>query len=98
MKKIIISALILANTLNLSAQETKDVHEIYCTPDIEKCIQNLNNLKNFINYDFSVSKEIPEHIFNEYALVIDYTTLSLITFLNKDTINIVLKEEVNFRK
>ena len=98
MKKIIISAILLTNFFKIPAQETQDVHEIYCTPDIEKCIQNLNNLKNFINYDFSVSKEIPEHIFNEYALVIDYTTLSLITFLNKDTINIVLKEEVNFRK
>jgi hypothetical protein len=31
-------------------------------------------------------------------LVIDYTTLGLITFLKKDTINIVLKEEINFRK
>ena len=98
MKKIIISAIVLANNLNFSAQQTQDVHEIYCTPDIEKCIQNLNNLKNFIDYDFNVSKEIPEHVFKEYALVIDYTTLSLIAFLNKDTINIVLEEEVNFRK
>jgi len=41
MKKIMISAILLASNLNLSAQETKDVHEIYCTPDIE----DLNTIK-----------------------------------------------------
>ena len=101
MKNIIISAIFIANILNIQSQEIKDVHKIYCTPDLEKCLENLSNLKNFLYYDYTVTKEIPEHIYHEYNLVIDYTTVSINMVLTKDEdpINIILDEtDVNFRK
>ena len=101
MKKVIISAMLFANILCVKAQELKTSHKIYCTPDLEKCLDNLINLKNFLYYDYTVTKEIPEHIYHEYNLVIDYTTVSINMVLTKDedTINIMLDEtDVNFRK
>ena len=101
MKKVIISAMLFANILCVKAQELKTSHKIYCTPDLEKCLDNLINLKNFLYYDYTVTKEIPEHIYHEYNLVIDYTTVSINMGLTKDedTINIILDEtDVNFRK
>ena len=101
MKNIIITAILLINILNIKAQEIKDVHKIYCTPDLEKCLENLSNLKNFLAYDFEVTKEIPEHIFHEYNLVIDYTFLSINMILTKEEnpVDLILDEtHVNFRK
>ena len=101
MKNIIISAILLTNILNINAQEIKYDHKIYCTPDIQKCLENLDNLKNFLAYDFEVTKEISEHIYHEYNLVIDYTYLSLRMILTdeKEPVNIILDEtEINFRK
>ena len=101
MKKVIISAMLFANILCVKAQELKTSHKIYCTPNLEKCLDNLSNLKNFLHYDYTVTKEIPEHIYHEYNLVIDYTFLSINMILTKEEepVNLILDEtDVNFRK
>ncbi len=101
MKNIIITTILLMNILNMNAQEIKHQHKIYCTPDLEKCLDNLINLKDFLYYDYTVTKEIPEHIYHEYNLVIDYTTLSINMVLTKEEnpVDLILDEtDVNFRK
>ena len=101
MKNIIISAIFIANILNTQAQELKTSHKIYCAPDLEKCLDNLINLKNFLYYDYTVTKEIPEHIYHEYNLVIDYTTHSINMVLTKEEEPVydnLDETHVNFRK
>jgi hypothetical protein len=101
MKKILVSAMLFTSVFCFKAQEIKTSHKIYCAPDLKKCLDNLINLKNFLYYDYTVTKEIPEHIYHEYNLVIDYTTVSINMVLTKDedTVTLFLDEtDVNFRK
>ena len=101
MKKILVSAMLFTSVFCFKSQEIKTSHKIYCTPDLEKCLENLSNLKNFLYYDYTVTKEIPEHIYHEYNLVIDYTFLSINMILTKEEepVNLILDEtDVNFRK
>jgi hypothetical protein len=101
MKKIIISAMLFANIFCVKAQELKTSHKIYLAPDLEKCLDNLINLKNFLYYDYTVTKEIPEHIYYEYNLVIDYTTHSINMVLTKEeepVYDSLDETDVNFRK
>lgn len=78
------------------AQEIIYDHTIHCTPSIEKCLENL---KDFLEYDYSMSNDIPKYVYNEYNLVIDYTLLSLKMILKDEGQCIVSEEveEVNFR-
>ena len=101
MKKILISTMFLTNFFCFKAQEIQESHKIYCAPSLEKCLENLFKLKDFLYYDYEVKKEIPEHIYREYNLVIDYTTLSINMVLTKEEnpLYITLDEEdINFRK
>jgi len=101
MKKILVSAMLFTSVFCFKAQEIKTSHKIYCAPDLEKCLENLSNLKNFLYYDYTVTKEIPEHIYHEYNLVIDYTFLSINMVLTKEEepVNLIIDEtDLNFRK
>ena len=52
-------------------------------------------------YDYTVTKEIPEHIYYEYNLVIDYTTHSINMVLTKEeepVYDSLDETDVNFRK
>ena len=99
MKKIIITTMFLLSVFFNKAQEITYNHEIHCTPSIEKCLENLEKLKDFLEYDYSMSNDIPKYVYNEYNLVIDYTLLSLKMILKDEGQCIVSEEveEVNFR-
>ena len=81
------------------AQEITYDHTIHCTPSIEKCLENLEKLKDFLEYDYSMSNDIPKYVYNEYNLVIDYTLLSLKMILKDEgqCIESEVVEEINFR-
>ena len=81
------------------AQEINYDHTIHCTPSIEKCLENLEKLKDFLEYDYSMSNDIPKYVYNEYNLVIDYTMLSLKMILKDEgqCIESEVVEEINFR-
>jgi len=99
MKKIIITTMFLLSVFFNKAQEITYDHTIHCTPSIEKCLENLEKLKDFIEYDYSMSNDIPKYVYNEYNLVIDYTMLSLKMILKDEgqCIESEVVEEINFR-
>jgi hypothetical protein len=99
MKKIIITTMFLLSVFFNKAQEITYNHEIHCTPSIEKCLENLEKLKDFLEYDYSMSNDIPKYVYNEYNLVIDYTMLSLKMILKDEAqcIESEVVEEINFR-
>ena len=99
MKKIIITTMFLLSVFFNKAQEITYNHKIHCTPSIEKCLENLEKLKDFLEYDYSMSNDIPKYVYNEYNLVIDYTMLSLKMILKDEGQCIVSEEveEINFR-
>ena len=99
MKKIIITTMFLLSVFFNKAQEINYDHTIHCTPSIEKCLENLEKLKDFIEYDYSMSNDIPKYVYNEYNLVIDYTMLSLKMILKDEgqCIESEVVEEINFR-
>ena len=99
MKKIIITTIFLLSVFFNKAQEITYDHTIHCTPSIEKCLENLEKLKDFLEYDYSMSNDIPKYVYNEYNLVIDYTLLSLKMILKDEGQCIVSEEveEINFR-
>ena len=99
MKKIIITTMFLLSVFFNKAQEITYNHTIHCTPSIEKCLENLEKLKDFLEYDYSMSNDIPKYVYNEYNLVIDYTLLSLKMILKDEgqCIESEVVEEINFR-
>jgi len=99
MKKIIITTMFLLSVFFNKAQEINYDHTIHCTPSIEKCLENLEKLKDFLEYDYSMSNDIPKYVYNEYNLVIDYTMLSLKMILKDEgqCIESEVVEEINFR-
>ena len=71
MKKILVSACILFS-INGFSQTTR----IYCKPELKYCIYNLKQMKRWLIYDYKDNK-IPEHIYQEYLLVLENTRRSL---------------------
>jgi len=70
MKKLIVSAGILMS-LNFYSQTV-----IYCKPDINKCIENLSNLQNWLQDDYN-KKLIKPKLHDEYSLAVSLTISSL---------------------
>ena len=70
MKKIILIICIFC--FNFSFSQVK----IYCKPDIEKCISNLQNLDYWLSEDAKEDK-ISYEIWKEYELVVTHTISSL---------------------
>jgi len=73
MKKLFISVGILISHF-LYSQE--GYTRIYCKPDLEKCIENLQNLNSWLVYDYD-NKKISGKLYDEYHLVIDQTIKSI---------------------
>lgn len=67
---------------DLNAQESKtpelenDQTVIYCKPDITKCLENLENLKQWLLDDYK-NKKISNKTHDEYHLVVAHTISSL---------------------
>ena len=70
MKKIILIICVLS--IKSSFSQVK----IYCKPDIEKCISNLQNLEYWLSNDAKEDK-ISHEIWKEYELVVTHTITSL---------------------
>ena len=92
MKKIIIAIGLL--TFKNSFSQTK----IYCKPDINKCISNLQNLEHWLSEDAKEEK-ISYKIWKEYEIVVTHTISSLEMILDDkgqcDTTNVVKKFTIN---
>lgn len=99
MKRIIISIALLLSVNHYKAQEITYNHKINCSPSIEKVLDNLYNLQNFLEYDYSMSNDIPKYVYEEYNLVINYTILSLQMILKDEGQCATTQEleELNFR-
>ncbi len=76
MKKILISIGILISCAGYS--QTR----IYCKPDLEKCISNLENLEKWIKDDYDNNK-ISGTLYDEYHVVI-MTTIQSISMVIED--------------
>ena len=70
MKKLLISIGVLISCVGYS-QAT-----IYCKPDLEKCISNLENLEKWIKDDYE-NKKITGILYDEYHVVILNTIQSI---------------------
>mgnify|MGYP005665783241 CR=1 FL=1 len=75
MKKIIIIALIFLG-LTSSNSNNNEWATIYCKPNLQKCIQNLNHLQLWLELDFKDGK-ISKNEYEAYKLVACHSILSL---------------------
>jgi|TARA_R110000803_G_scaffold210075_1_gene280968 hypothetical protein len=73
MKKIIISGLAL---FILTSSNMSDWATIYCQPDLNKCVQNLNHLELWLEIDHKAGL-ISDNIYESYKLVAENTSKSI---------------------
>jgi len=76
MKKLLISIGVLINCVGYT--QTR----IYCKPDLEKCISNLENLEKWIKDDYD-NKKITGILYDEYHVVI-FNTIQSISMVIED--------------
>tara|TARA_B100001287_G_scaffold266193_1_gene259854 strand:- start:178 stop:597 length:420 start_codon:yes stop_codon:yes gene_type:complete len=84
---ILFSIFIGALNSDLTAQESKNPKLedgqviVFCQPDIDKCIENLENLKLWLWNDYN-DRKLSNKIHDEYHLVVINTIASLEMFLD----------------
>ena len=93
MKKLIVLLFITS----LFSFELEKGDTIYCRPEIKSCIQNLEVLKGWLEYDYKDDK-IPSYVYEEYLLVLNNTRLSLEMILdNKGQCDTTIKKPAKFK-
>jgi len=70
MKKVLISITILLSSCSYRT------NRIYYTDNINKCIHNLNEMQRWLQEDYNAG-DIPEHVANNYMIVLVNTKCSL---------------------
>ena len=76
MKKIIIIAVIFLGLTSSNSNINNEWATIYCKPNLQKCIQNLNHLELWLELDYKDGK-ISENEYEAYKLVAENTSKSI---------------------
>ena len=78
MKKVLISITILLSGCSYKS------NRIYYSKSVDKCIHNLNEMQRWLQQDYA-NGDIPEHVANNYMIVLINTKCSLAKKYGKKT-------------